>query len=140
MDPSICIRVCLAVVDEGRILLVPHFDTDVGPVQWVIPGGRIGFGESLEQAAAREFYEETGLHAKITGLLNVSEVILPEKPYHSITIAYNGTIAGGELRPEPNHPHGEKKPRWLSAADIASLQVHPSRTVREALNKATGMV
>jgi hypothetical protein len=26
---------------DGKILLVPHFDTDAGPVQWDIPGGGI---------------------------------------------------------------------------------------------------
>jgi ADP-ribose pyrophosphatase YjhB (NUDIX family) len=52
---SIRVRVCVAVVQEGGILLVPHFNTDVGPVQWIIPGGGVRFSECLEDEARREF-------------------------------------------------------------------------------------
>jgi hypothetical protein len=33
MNDYIRVRVCLAVVDDGRLLLVPHYNTDAGPVQ-----------------------------------------------------------------------------------------------------------
>ena len=79
MYDVIRIRACLAVVQDHKILLVPHYDTDAGPIQWVIPGGRLRFGESLREAALREFFEETRLRACLTGLLDVSEVILPER-------------------------------------------------------------
>lgn len=111
MGDSIRIRVCLAIVDSGRLLLVPHYRTDAGFVQWVVPGGRVEFGEGLQEAAVREFFEETGLQTEVTGLLHVSEVILPDKPYHSITISFSGRVIGGELRSEANHPYGEKVPR-----------------------------
>jgi len=55
LSGEIRVRACLAVVQDGRVLLVPHYDTDVGPVQWVIPGGRMKYGERLQEAALREF-------------------------------------------------------------------------------------
>jgi len=61
---AIRIRVGVAVVQDSRILLVPHYDTDAGPVQWCIPGGRLELGESLVEAAKREFEEETGLRVQ----------------------------------------------------------------------------
>ena len=133
MGASIRIRVCLAVVNESKILLVPHYETDAGVIQWVVPGGKIEFGESLTEAAVREFCEETGLQTEVTELLHVSEVILPERPYHSITISFSGRVTGGELRAEGHHPYGEKEPRWLSTAELKGVKYHPEQTVEKAL-------
>lgn len=130
---SIRIRACLAVVDDGKILLVPHYGTEAGAVQWVIPGGEIEFGESLKQAALREFFEETALRAEVTDLLNISEVILPERPYHSITISFLGSVLDGELQAEANQPYGEKVPRWFSAAEVKTVKYHPEKAVEAAL-------
>ncbi len=133
MSDSIRVRVCLAVVDNGKILLVPHYETDAAAVQWVVPGGEVAFGESLKEAAVREFFEETGLRAEITGLLDVSEVILPERPYHSITVSFSGCVTDGELRSESDHPYGEKVPRWFSTTDVRVVKYHPEKTVEAAL-------
>jgi ADP-ribose pyrophosphatase YjhB (NUDIX family) len=99
----------------------------------VVPGGRVEVGEGLQGAAEREFFEETGLRATATGLLRVSEVILPERPYHSITISFSGTIREGEPRPEANHRYGDKVPRWFSAAEVKKVKYHPEKTVEKAL-------
>jgi ADP-ribose pyrophosphatase YjhB (NUDIX family) len=133
VSDSIRIRVCLAVVDSDRLLLVPHYKTDAGDVQWVVPGGKIEFCESLQEAAAREFFEETGLEAEVVDLLHVSEVILSERPYHSITISLSGIVKGGTLRAEADHPYGTKVPRWFSATEVKAVAYHPERTVEKAL-------
>jgi ADP-ribose pyrophosphatase YjhB (NUDIX family) len=137
MESSIRLRVCLAVVDNDKILLVPHYETDAGAVQWVVPGGRVEFGESLQEAAVREFFEETGFQAEVTGLLHVTEVILPDRPYHSVTIAFAGRVTAGELKSEANHPYGEKMPKWLSAPEVMSAKYHPEQTVEKALGMPT---
>jgi 8-oxo-dGTP diphosphatase len=138
MQNTIRMRACLAVVERGKILLVPHYKTDVGETQWTVPGGKVEFGESLETAVVREFYEETGLKVEVTGLQDVSEEISPERPYHSVTIAFTSRVIGGDLRAEANHPYGVKLPRWFSAAELTQVKYHPARTVEIALGLKPG--
>lgn len=123
----------MAVVEHERILLVPHFLTDAGVVQWLVPGGKIEFGESLTEAVIREFYEETGYRAEVVRLLNISEVIHPKRGYHSITISFSGHILDGKLRSETNHLYGEKVPKWFSATELRTEKYHPEKTVEIAL-------
>jgi 8-oxo-dGTP pyrophosphatase MutT (NUDIX family) len=53
--------------DKGEILLNRRSDTGT----WGIPGGSMELGEELEETAARELYEETGLRLKKARLVDV---------------------------------------------------------------------
>lgn len=129
---EIRLRACLAVVDGSRILLVPHFDTDAGPIQWTVPGGAVEFGESVQSAALREFKEETGYDAVAQEFLDIYEVIKPAQPWHSVTIAFRGRIVGGSPRPEQTR-WGARTPHWFSLSELADQPYHPPAIIMKAL-------
>src|SRR5215213_3543266 len=67
-DPKVAAGVL--VTREGRILLVQR-NHEPGLGLWSFPSGYVDRGEVVEQAAAREVAEETGLEVRIHRLLAV---------------------------------------------------------------------
>lgn len=57
----------VVVNEEGRIALIRQGR------RWTLPKGRLDPGETVNRAAHREVYEETGLAARITAYLGVLE-------------------------------------------------------------------
>ncbi len=57
----------LVLVDHGRVLV----QFRLWPPGWELPGGHCGRGEDPAEAALRETEEETGLRARILGLVGV---------------------------------------------------------------------
>jgi 8-oxo-dGTP diphosphatase len=57
----------------GEVLLLHRGSAQVFlPGTWGIPGGKVEFGETLEQAVSRELFEETGLSGSICGIVGYS--------------------------------------------------------------------
>ena len=136
---NIRVRTCVAVVQEGKILLVPHYHINGEATRWYIPGGGVEFCERLEVAATREFFEETGFHVTIDRLLDVSESIEHDAPYHGVTITFLGHIVSGTLKAESEHfsaQYGDKTPRWFSQDEIQHIEYRPASGIGAAFNSS----
>lgn len=68
MEQKFTLGVGGAVVRHGRLLLVHH---TYGAKKWQIPGGYVNFNECAHESVVREVCEETGIPAKVDGLLGV---------------------------------------------------------------------
>lgn len=91
-DPKVAAGV--VVQREGRILLVRR-NHQPAYGRWSFPSGYVDAGEVVEQAAAREVLEETGVSVRIQHLLGVYSG--PGTPV--VFVAYAGESTGGDLRP-----------------------------------------
>jgi 8-oxo-dGTP pyrophosphatase MutT (NUDIX family) len=64
--PFILVGSTIVVINHKKEILLQHrSDTK----EWGLPGGAMELGESLEQTAERELFEETGLTTKKLSLL-----------------------------------------------------------------------
>jgi len=69
-------RAQAVIIQNGRLLMVRHFDLTVREEYWCLPGGGVEPGESPEQAVIRELKEETGVDMRIIKRLGVD--VFPE--------------------------------------------------------------
>ena len=84
--------VCLR---EDKVLLIRR-GTPPRLGEWSLPGGRIEPGERAMDAAMRELREETGVKAKVLGIIDVVDGLFPEMGRHYVLIDYLAIWAEGE--------------------------------------------
>lgn len=70
------VTVACLVQAQGKLLVVEERVT--GRVTWNQPAGHLEADETLQEAALRELYEETGIHAELHYFLGVQQWIAPD--------------------------------------------------------------
>ncbi len=85
---------------DGHVLLIRR---GTPPLQgeWSLPGGRIELGEKAADAALRELREETGIEARLVGLIDVVDAIFTsrrtgETSRHYVLADYAAVWVSGE--------------------------------------------
>jgi 8-oxo-dGTP diphosphatase len=123
------IRVGAVVARDGALLLVRHQKPDRDPY-WVLPGGRLEPGETIPECAGREISEETGLSARFSGVLYVSEFLREGR--HTVDITVRMTPEGNEeakLGSDPEvAPASEptlRELRWVAVDDLRKIKLLP---------------
>ena len=135
------VRVAVVVEREGALLLVRHQKPDRDPY-WVLPGGRLEPGETIPACASRELAEETGLTARSSGVLYVSEFLREGR--HTIDVVVRMILEGDEepsLGSDPEvAPDAEPtlaEVRWVSVEELRELELLPA-SIKERLLRDAG--
>ena len=87
-NPSPTVDLIIEIKDgQGRpgIVLIKRKNPPYG---WALPGGFINYGESCEDAAIREAYEETSLRVRLVEQLHTYSAPDRDPRKHTITTAF----------------------------------------------------
>lgn len=107
---------------KGEDVLLIRRGTKPLAGDWSIPGGRIEFGERAEAAALRELVEETGVTARLVGLVDVVDAIFTSRTTgaiarHYLLFDYAAVWVSGEPVAGDDADHAE----WISPPRLAEL-------------------
>jgi 8-oxo-dGTP diphosphatase len=110
----------VAVVKGNKILVVrrvAHDDTLAG--EWELPGGGVDIGETIEQGAARELREETGLEVeKVIATFEGFDYTTSKKP-KARQVNFRVIAKPGKIQLTEHDMY-----RWITAKDIPELKTN----------------
>lgn len=107
--------------DAGEILLIrrgkpPHYG------RWMVPGGTLEWGETLEEATVREVREETGIDIVIESFVEIIEAIIPgDSGFHYVIMDYAARAVSGSLQAGSDALDAA----WVSPEGLSSLELTP---------------
>ena len=111
-NPTPTVDIIIAV-DGGIVLIMRRNE----PVGWAIPGGFVDYGESLEEAAVREAWEETSLDVILEGQLKTYSRPDRDPRQHTISTVFMARATGTPI----------------AADDAAQIGVFTEETLPEPL-------
>ena len=132
--PRLAVRAIL--VEQGRILL-GHF-VDPGGAWYVVPGGGVEHGETLEEAFHRELQEEIGAKAEFGAVAFIREIIadrlettnLPAG-FHQLEVFVHGRLLPGQELRMVVPDASQVGLVWVPLAELHTLPFFPRGLIAE---------
>lgn len=121
-SPQTRIRVAALIVHGDKILLAEH--EKGGRRYWLLPGGGVDYGESIEEALKRELLEEAGIEIEVGDLLWTLDSIPPDRHRHVLNLILEARALSEDLRPVREAVLQDV--RWVPLADLADLTLYPN--------------
>ena len=125
------IRSTAVIIQNHKVALIKRIREEI--TYYVFPGGGVEEGETPEQAAVREAYEELGVQIRIIELLDT--IYFDGGQYYFTAEIISGEFAtgSGEEYTDPYRNRGTYQPLWVELDELLCMDVRP----REIVEKIT---
>lgn len=125
---------------DGRILIDQRVGDKLAKVNglWEVPGGKLEFGETPEQAIRREILEEIGCKVKVKKLIpytDVGTLEYPERLQHTVVFYYICELEDNDCIEVHDHKIGGF--RWVRPEELDDYEFMFGN--REAIEMAIRM-
>jgi 8-oxo-dGTP pyrophosphatase MutT (NUDIX family) len=116
----------LASDGSPKVVLIGRLQRRRKQLEWCVPKGHPEDGETLEQAAIREIFEETGIEAEIIELLGSIdyEFYTPDKLISKTVHHYLLRQTGGELNVANDPDQEAVDAQWFELSELNSVLAH----------------
>ena len=104
---------------RGKILILQRAKSEYATGSWCLPGGKVDYGDTVEQSAARELEEETSLVCNSLRFLFYQDS-LPLKPggMHCVNLYFECAVSGSVvLNKESSHF------AWIGPSDLEKYDI-----------------
>ena len=109
MDRRPLVGIAVIVIKDNRVLLGKRKNAH-GAGTWAFPGGHLEFNESIEDCAAREVFEETGIRIKNLRYGPYTNDRFEAEGRHYVTLFMIADYDSGQ--PTVREPHKCEKWAW----------------------------
>ena len=128
MPNQMSINAASACVFRGREVLLVERGNTLGRGLWSLPGGKMEPGETAVEAALRELLEETGVTARVGGLVGNYEINAGQAHYKI------ACFAAWHENGEPKANSDARDAQFVALEDLDSYELAPN--TREAVSAA----
>ncbi len=118
-------RAAVVIVEDGKVALIERIRD--GHTYFVFPGGGVEAGESTEDAAVREAYEELGVLVELDTLVSATRHGGREHRHYRARIV-GGTFGSGqgvEMTTSGTTVKGTYRPVWMAVSGLRKHEVRP---------------
>jgi len=104
---------------SGRVLILRRAPDSTDGGRWCLPGGKIDYGDTVEQAAIRELHEETSLRATHLRFLFYQDSLPPAPGQMHCINLYLECSAEGEVMLNEESVEAA----WISREDVPRFEL-----------------